>query len=73
MPKPECSTAAENIEESERILERLAANGPRKIAPKTEEKKLAAADLSERYRRDKEALRDTVEKLRSLRGASEKK
>lgn len=73
MPRPENSTTAGNIEESEKILERLAAKGPRKTVPLTDVKKLSADDLSERYRRDKEALRETVDKLRNLRGASEKK
>ncbi len=71
-PKSERGTAG-NIEDSQKILERLLAKGPRKAAPMIEEKKISADELSERYRRDKEALRETVERLRSFRGGSEKK
>lgn len=71
-PKSERGTAG-NIEDSQKILERLLAKGPRKATPMTEEKKISADELSERYRRDKEALRETVEKLRSFRAGSEKK
>lgn len=66
------SAASQNYEASRKILERLLAKGPKKMPLKTEEKRISAEELSRRLERDKAAMRETVEKLRNLRGAPEK-